>query len=69
MRDINVDKVREFLNDVNDLANTYGVNYFIVTDGASRISNNGNEAVKSARDAHIKWELDHGHDPYEEWDK
>ena len=24
-------------------------------------------AVKNARDNHIKWELENGHNPYEDW--
>ena len=43
------------------------LNYFLVTDGASGISNNGNPAVRNAREAQIKWELEHGADPYEDW--
>ena len=31
--------------EVDKLTKFYGVNHFIVTDGASKISNNGNEAA------------------------
>lgn len=56
---------RKFVNDVGKLSKKYNANYFIVTDGASGIHNNGNPAVKNARDAQIKWE--NGGDPDEDW--
>lgn len=62
-------KVKEFLLKVDELAKLYDVNYFIVTDGASKINNNGNEAVRAARNSHIEWEKEHGSDPYEDWSK
>lgn len=52
--------VEKFLIEVKKLAGKYSVNFFIVTDGASMIDNNGNEAVENCRQAHIKWELEHG---------
>ena len=58
---------RNFVTDVKDLAKKYDANYFIVTDGASGIHNNGNEAVRAARVAHEKWEHKHGEDPDEDW--
>lgn len=58
---------RKFVNDVGKLAKKYNANYFIVTDGASGIHNNGNPAVKNARDAQVKWENDNGGDPDEDW--
>lgn len=66
-----IDKVelaRDFCNKVRILAKEYDLPFFIVTDGASSISNNGwCSAVKNARDNHIKWELENGSDPYEDW--
>jgi len=62
-------KAREFCQKVKELANEYGLSFFVVTEGASAINNNGCEAVKNARDNHIKWELEHGSDPYEDWGK
>ena len=62
-----VDTARKFVYEVGKLAKKYNANYFIVTDGASGISNNGNPAVKHARDCHIEWEKKHGQDPYEDW--
>lgn len=68
-KNIQLDKARNFIMEVDKLAQKYGLNYFIVTDGASKINNNGNPAVKHARDCHIKWELEYGSDPYENWNK
>ena len=62
-----IEKARKFLKEVRKLANEYELNFFIVTDGASAISNNGNEAVKAARDHQIMWEKEHGFDPDEDW--
>jgi GNAT superfamily N-acetyltransferase len=62
-------KARKLVDAVNRLARKQGLNFFIVTDGASGISNNGNPAVRNAREAQIKWELEHGADPYEDWSK
>lgn len=60
---------RKFVKEVDKLAKKYNANYFIVTDGASGISNNGNPAVKNARNAQIEWEKKHGFDPDEDWNK
>ena len=62
-------KAREFCQKVKELAKEYDLSFFVVTEGASAISNNGCEAVKNARDNHIKWELEHNSDPYEDWSK
>ncbi len=70
MKDNNeLDKARKFCSEVKELAKKYNLPFFVVTDGASATSNNGCEAVKNARDNHIKWELDNGYDPYEDWSK
>ena len=62
-----VKTAREFVQKVGKLAKKYDANYFIVTEGASEISNNGNHAVKHARDAKIEWEKKNGFDPDEDW--
>jgi len=62
-------QARAFVEAVRKLALKRKLNYFVVTDGASGISNNGNPAVRNAREAQIKWELEHGADPYEDWSK
>lgn len=64
-----VENAREFVREVGKLAKKYKVNYFVVTDGASGISNRGNPAVKAARDAHIQWEKANGGDPDEDWSR
>ena len=65
----NIEKAREICSKVKDLANEYNLSFFVVTEGASAISNNGCEAVKHARDCHIDWEKQQGFDPYEDWSK
>lgn len=64
---IKIEKAREFCERVRILANEYNLPFFIVTDGASATFNNDCEAVKNARDNHIKWEKEHGFDPNEDW--
>lgn len=58
---------REFVSFVLNTAKKNGLNVFVVTDGASGISNVGNPAVRNAREAHIKWEQQNGFDPDEDW--
>jgi len=60
-------KTREFCKKVKELAKEYNLSFFVVTEGASATNNNGCDAVKNARDNHIKWELEHNFDPYEDW--
>lgn len=60
-----IEEARKFVSDVMEMANWRNLNVFVVTDGASGISNNGNQAVRNAREAHIKWEIEHGLDPNE----
>lgn len=64
-----IEKAREFCQKVKELAKEYNLSFFVVTEGASAISNHGCEVVKNARDHHIKWELEHNLDPYEDWSK
>ena len=58
---------RKFCLEVKEMAKKYNLPFFVVTDGASAVSNNGCNAVKNARDNHIKWEKENGFDPYEDW--
>lgn len=58
---------REFCKEVRELAKKYQLPFFVVTDGASATSNNGCEAVRVARENHIKWEQDNNLDPNEDW--
>lgn len=67
--DNKVEKAREFCEKVRILAKEYDLPFFVVTDGASSTNNNCCEAVRVARDNHIKWEKENGFDPYEDWSK
>ena len=62
-------KARQFCQEIKELAKKYILPFFVVTDGASAISNNGCPAVKNARESHILWEKQHGYNPYEDWNK
>lgn len=63
------EKAREFIAKVQELAKEMNVSCFAVTDGASGYTNHGCEAVKHARQSHIKWETEHGIDPKHDWSK
>ena len=65
----NLAEARKFVSEVGRIAKKYNANYFIVTDGVSGISNNGNEAVSHARKSQIEWEKKKGFDPDEDWSK
>ena len=58
---------RQFILEVTELAHRYNLNFFIVTDGASAISNAGNPAVEHARKCHTEWEVANGIDPEHDW--
>ena len=63
-----VSSARKFVSEVGRIAKKYDANYFIVTDGASGIHNDGsNDAVSHARKSHVEWEQSHGFDPDEDW--
>jgi hypothetical protein len=64
-----IEIARQFCQEVKELAKKYNLPFFVVTDGASAISNNGCAAIKNARDNHIKWEQENGYVPYEDWGK
>ena len=69
MNDEKIKKARQFCQDVKKLAKKYDLPFFVVTDGASAISNNGCPAIKKARDNHILWEKQNGYDPSLDWSK
>lgn len=69
MNNEKLELAREFCKEVRELAEKYNLPFFVVTEGASATSNNGNNAVKNARDNHIQWEKENGRDPYEDWSK
>ena len=60
---------RNFIADVQQIAERKypRLNYFIVSDGASRIRNTGNDAIRTCREALKKWEDKHGFDANEDW--
>ena len=60
-------KARKFVSEVGELAKKYNLPYFVVTDGASGISNNNCEAVRHARESHVEWEKKHNIDPNHKW--
>jgi len=62
-------KARQFVSEVQALARKFDLPYFIVTNGASAISNNGCEAIDHARQAHVEWEKRNGIDPNHDWSK
>lgn len=61
------DASRQFVAEVSELAQKDGLNYFVVTDGASGISNVDNPAVAHARKCHEEWEIANGIDPEHDW--
>ncbi len=65
----NKEQARAFCEEVRKLAKTYDLPFFVVTNGASATSNHDCEAVKHARDCHIKWEQKMGYDPNDDWSK
>ncbi|MEL3908059.1 MAG: hypothetical protein P1P64_03460 [Treponemataceae bacterium] len=51
------EKAKSFIKDIKFLSEKYGLSVFAVTEGASIYNNYNNyEAVRVARDSHIKWE-------------
>ena len=48
-------RARKFVVEVAALAEKYGLNYFVVTDGASGRSNRNNPAGEHARKCHTEW--------------
>lgn len=67
IRKDNTEKARDFCRDVEKLGKKYGLSYFFVTEGASITRNNGNDAVRSAREHHEQWERENNYDPDEDW--
>jgi hypothetical protein len=67
MQNIDLNLARSFCESVKELAEELGLNVFVVTDGASAISNNGNDCVRFHRKMQVRWEKAHGYDPNEDW--
>lgn len=64
-----VESARELTQKVRELAEGYDANFYFVTDGASATHNEGNPAVKTAREAVAAWEIENGFDDKEDWSK
>ena len=62
-------KAQKFCSEVKELAKKYDLSFFVVTEGASTTQNKDCDAVANARQAHIKWEKEHGIDPEHSWEK
>lgn len=60
-------KARKFILEVQELASKYELPFFVVTNGASAISNIDCSAVEHARKAHVEWELQNGIDSNHDW--
>ena len=61
-------KAQQFCKEVKELALKYNLPFFVFTEGASAVQNKECETVANARNAHIKWEQEHGHDPKYSWE-
>jgi len=64
-----MEKAREFVAQVRELAQRYDLDFFVVTQGASATSSRGCEAVDHARKCHELWERQRGIDPRHDWTK
>lgn len=65
-----LEKAREFCKEVKNLSEKYGLDFFMVTEGASITkSTKGNSAIKNARQSQIRWERENGFDPNEDWNR
>lgn len=61
-------RAKAFIRKVRELAKEYNLNFFIVTDGASAISNNGNEIVEKHRELQIELDKEMGINPFDDWE-
>ncbi len=60
-------RVRRLCEEVKKLANSYDLEYFFITEGASSCHIKNNEAIRNARKKHEEWELSNGFDPKHDW--
>ena len=66
MSQTEIEKARQFLTKVSQLASKYKLPIFAVTSGASITINRGScDAVREARKNHIRRELKQGYNPFE----
>ena len=61
-------KSKVFIRKVRELAKEYNLNFFVVTDGASAISNNGNKIVEQHRMLQIELDKEMGINPFDDWE-
>ncbi len=64
-----LENARAFCQEVKELAQKRNLPFFVVTEGASAISNKDCEAVRNARMKHIEWEISKGLNPLEDWNE
>ena len=58
-----LEKARKLCKEVEALCKKYNMSFFFVTEGASITRNNGNDAVRNAREAQVKWEKENRSTP------
>ncbi len=62
-----LNRVRKLCEEVRKLADTFNLEYFFVTEGASSCHIEKNEAVRNARQKHEEWEQNNGFDSKHDW--
>ena len=67
MNETRRDLARRFVSKGAELAKRYDLDFFVVTEGASGVSNSNTPAVEHARSCHVEWERAHGIDPEHDW--
>lgn len=60
-------KARQFVREVLKMAEKLHLNCFVVTDGASGITNKNSSAVENARKSHMEWEKANNINPEHDW--
>lgn len=58
---------RQFCKEVGLLADKYGIDVFVVTNGASLTSSKGNDCILFHRKVQEAWERERGIDPKLDW--
>ncbi len=64
-----LNRARSLCKRVEELASIYNLEYFFITEGASSCHIKNNDAIRTARKNHEKWEKEHGFNPQEDWSK
>lgn len=68
-KEYELNRARLLCQEVNKLANKFNLEYFFITEGASSCHIKNNDAIRTARQNHEKWEKEHGFNPQEDWSK